>query len=137
MADIAVTAAKVGRAFPGNDEVHTGILSETVTAGQIVYQTSSGTFGVADADVTGRQQARGVALRGGGAGQAVPILKRGFVEGFDVTSLNADVRLFLSDTAGRINDVASTTLTVICGRVFVVNGQKVVYFDFDWLRQWS
>ena len=137
MADIAVTAAQVGRIFPEKDEVHTVILEESVTAGQVLYQTTTGTYGLADADVNARQQARGIALAGGGAGQTVPLLKRGFVEGFAVSGLNADARLYLSDTAGALNDVASSTLSVTCGRVFVVNGKKVVYADFDWLRQWA
>lgn len=136
MADIVVTANNIGRVFPQNDEVYTATLAETVTKGQILYQTTSGTFGIADANDAGKQQARGVALEGGGAGQVVPMLVRGVVEGYTVSALNADVALYLSDTAGALADGAGT-MTVICGRVFVHAGRKLVRFDFDWLRAWS
>lgn len=136
MADIALTAANIARVFPQADEVFTVTLGETVTKGQILYQLSTGLFGVADANAAGKQQARGVALEGGGAGQAIPMLKRGVVEGFTVSGLDADVPVYLSDTAGALGDGVGT-MTVICGRVFVHAGRKLVHFDFDWLRAWS
>lgn len=136
MADIALTAAQVARVFPQNDEVYTVTLAETVTKGQVLYQTTAGTFGVADANVAGRQQARGIALEGGGAGQVVPMLVRGVAAGYAVSGLNADVQVFLSDTAGALAD-GGGTLTVACGRVFVHAGTKLIRFDFDWLRAWA
>lgn len=136
MADITLTAANIARVFPRADEVFTVTLAETVTKGQILYQLSTGLFGVADANASGKQQARGVALEGGGAGQAVLILKRGVVAGFNVSGLDADVPVYLSDTAGALAD-GNGTMTVICGRVFVNAGSKLIHFDFDWLRAWS
>lgn len=137
MAIVGVTAEQVGRVFPTEDEVFTVIADESVTAGQVLYQTAGGRFGLADANAAGRGQARGVALNAAGAGQPVLLLKRGAVEGFDVSALNADVPVYLSDTAGAVDDTASSTLAVILGRVLVVNGRKVVHFDCDWLRTWS
>ena len=63
MADLTVTAAKVGLVDPHQAEVLTGIAAAAITKGQVVYQTTSGTIGVADANVANKQQARGVALR--------------------------------------------------------------------------
>jgi hypothetical protein len=134
--DIALTAANIARVFPQADEVFTVTLTETVTKGQILYQLTTGLFGVADANASGKQQARGVALEGGGAGQAIPMLKRGVVEGFTVSGLDGDVPVYLSDTAGALGDDVGT-MTVVCGRVFVHAGRKLVHFDFDWLRAWS
>jgi len=137
MAVIVVTADRVGESFPQNAETFSVKLAETVTRGQLLYQTTTGTFGVADANVAGREQARGVALEGGGAGQTIRMLKRGVVSGFTVAALNCDVPVYLSDTAGAL-DTANGTLTVIVGRVFGhTDGTKLVHFDFDWLRTWA
>lgn len=137
MADIVVTADKVGEAFPHATEVFSVKLAEAVTRGQILYQTATGAFGIADANDAGKEQARGVALEGGGAGQVIRMLKRGVVEGFTVSGLNCDAPLYLSNTAGALADGAGA-MTVICGRVYGhTDGTKLIHFDFDWLRAWS
>ena len=137
MTDLTVTAAKVGRVFPQNDEVISVKLYETVTAGQAAYQTTAGLFGLCDTNAAGLQQFRGVFLQGGGAGQTVPMLKRGCVEGLGVSSLNGDAVIYASDTAGALADAAGT-LTVVAGRVFVLpNGSKVAYIDAQWAQIWA
>lgn len=135
MADLVVTASKVARAHD-QAEIYNGLAAETITPGQLVYQTSSGTFGVADANVAGKQQARGIALEGAGAGQAFSFIKRGLVAGFTVSQAY-DARLFLSDTAGALADAAGT-LSVPCGRVVALADSaktKLVYADFVWADQ--
>ena len=62
MADITVTAAKVALVFPEQSEVYNVKLAEAVTKGQALYQTTSGTYGLADANAAGKQQFRGIAL---------------------------------------------------------------------------
>lgn len=139
MADITVTAAQVALVFPSKAEIIDGIATETITVGQAVYQLTTRKFGVADANAAGKQQFRGIALNSAGAGQAVSILKKGFVAGFGIGSLNGDVALYLSDTAGALADAAGT-MTVICGRVFGLSDNdltRVLYIDADWLRAWS
>ncbi len=137
MADIALVADRVDVVFPHSSEIIDVKLVEAVTRGQVVYQSTAGTFGVADANAAGKQQARGIALRGGAAGETISILKRGVATGYTVAGLNADVALYLSDTAGALADGAGT-LSVICGRVFALtDAVKVVHFDFDWLRAWA
>lgn len=137
MTAISVTAAQVGRVFPQSDEVISVKLAEAVTAGQTAYQLTAGTFGVADANAAGKQQFRGIFLEAGAAGQVVPMLKCGYVYGYSVSGLNADVPVYLSDTAGSLDDTAGT-MTVIPGRVVALtDGTKVVYIEARWTHVWS
>ena len=137
MTDIVATAAYIGRADPDNDEVLSVVLAETATAGQTAYQTTTGTFGLCDGNGSGKQQFRGIFLQGGAAGQVVPLLKRGFVEGFTVSGLDGDAPLYVSDTAGSLDDGVGT-MTVVCGRVTITpNGTKIAYIDAQWAQIWS
>jgi hypothetical protein len=140
MADIALTAAQIALIYPQWAEVYDVVVTEAVTAGQAIYQLTTGKFGVADANAAGKQQFRGIALKAAGANGAVTLLKRGHCYGFTVSGLNADVPLYLSDTAGALADAAGT-LSVICGRVVAMPNlptlTKVVYIDADWLRIWA
>ena len=134
MADLAVTAAEVGLVDPLKAEVHSGLAAEAITKGQAVYQTSTGTFGVADANVAGKQQVRGVALEDAAAGQAVDLVKRGLVYGFTLTSQNHDTPVYLSDTAGALADAAGT-LAVPCGLVVALADKaktKVLWLECRW-----
>jgi len=139
MADIVVTAAQVAVVNPHDAEIYDFIATEAITAGQAVYQLTTGKVGVADANAAGKQQFRGIALKSVGAGQAVSVLKKGMVAGFTLTSLNRDAVLYLSDTAGALADAAGT-MTVNCGRVFSLSDadlSKVLYVSADWLRTWA
>lgn len=139
MADITCTAAKVAVVNPHNAEIYDFIATEAITAGQAVYQLTTGKVGVADANAAGKEQFRGIALKTVGAGQAVSVLKKGMVEGYTLTSLNRDAAVYLSDTAGSLADTASATKTVNCGRVVSLsdaNLTKVLYIYADWLRTW-
>ncbi len=139
MADITVTAAKVGVVYPDNAEVYDYLAAEAITAGQAVYMlTAAGTVGVADANVANKQQIRGIALNAAGAGQAVSVLKRGQVYGFTLAG-DYDSLAYLSDTAGKLADAAGT-LTVHAGRVVGLpdnSTTKVLYVNADWLREWA
>lgn len=139
MADITVTAAKVGVVYPDNAEIYDFIAAEALTAGQAVYMlTGAGTVGVADANVANKQQIRGIALNAVGAGQAVSVLKRGQVYGFTLAG-DYDSLAYLSDTAGALADAAGT-MTVNAGRVVGLpdnSNTKVLYVDADWLREWA
>jgi hypothetical protein len=140
MADITVTAAQVGLVFPEKAEVYDFIAAATITAGQVVYQDSAGKANLADANGSGTVQARGIALNGGGAGQAISVLKKGHVYGFTVSGVAYDDPVYLSNTAGALADAAGGT-SVICGRVVsLTNGTtltKVLHVEFDWLRTWA
>ena len=139
MADITVTAAQVAACFPDKAEITDMIAAAAITAGQAVYQDTNGKANVADANASGAQQFRGIALQTVGAGQAVDILIRGHVYGFAITGMNADAVAYLSDTAGYL-DTANGTMTVNCGRVTCLadaTPTKVLYICADWLRAWS
>jgi hypothetical protein len=139
MTAIAVTAANVSPAYPQESEILTVKLAEAVTAGQTAYQLTAGTFGLADANASGKQQFRGIFLQAGAAGDYVAMLKRGYLYGFTVSGLNADAVLYLSDTAGALDDAAGT-MTVVCGRVFMLpdaTPTRIVYIDAQWAQIWS
>jgi hypothetical protein len=138
MADVTVTAAQVSPLYPRFAEIYPVVFAETVTAGQILYQTSAGTFGVADANVAGKQQARGIATEGGGAGQGGSMLVRGHCAGFTVSQAY-DAQLFLSDTAGAVADAAGTMSVPIARVVGTTDPSytKTIYFDFSWNVQRS
>lgn len=137
MTDIDYTATQIAEVFPQEREVLSVKLAETVEAGQSAYQTTSGTFGLADANGAGKQQFRGIFMEGGSANQVVRLLKRGAIYGLGVSGLNCDAPLYLSDTAGDLADAAGT-MTVVCGRVLgLTDGTKVAYIDAQWAQVWS
>jgi hypothetical protein len=139
MADITVTAAKVGLVYPEKAEVFDFIAAASITAGQTLYIDSNGKVNIADANGSGTLQFRGIALNAAGAGQAVSVLKKGHAFGFTVTSQSYDAALFLSNTAGSLADAAGAT-SINCGRVVSLPDSsltKVVYIEADWLRTWS
>ena len=139
MTAIAVVAAEVGAVFGIQAEIIDLMAGGTITAGQVVYTAATGKVAIADANATGLEQARGIALKGAVAGQVVPVLKKGGVEGFTVSGMDGDAVAYLSDTAGAL-DTAAGTLTVVCGRVMVLpdgNSTKILYVDFSWASIWA
>lgn len=139
MADIALTSAQVRAINPDEAEFHNAEAGEALTKGDIVYFNTAGKAIKADGSAAGTANARGVAMETVGSGQAVSILKRGLCAGFTVAALNADVQVFISDTAGKLAD-AGGTVAVPAGRVAIMldkDNTKVVYFDFDWLTAYS
>jgi len=139
MADIALTAAQVAACFPDKAEIVDMIAASTITQGQALYQTTAGKAAPADANASGLQQFRGIALNAAGAGYAVSVLVRGHVAGYTVSGMNADALVYLSDNVGMLAD-ANGTMNVQCGRVTCLsdgNLTKVIYIWADWLRAWS
>lgn len=138
MTDIALTAAQIGAVFE-SAEIVDMIAAVAITKGQAVYQTTSGTAGVADANDSGKEQFRGIALEAASIGKVVPVLKRGHCYGFTLTNQSHDDALYLSDTAGVIAD-SNGTMNVKIGRVVAMPDNdltKVVYIEADWVTVWS
>ncbi len=134
MADLVITAAQVGAIFARDAEIINVIAAVAITKGDAIALNTSGQAVLADASTSAANGFRGIALETVGANQAFSMLKRGGLEGFAVSSLNGDVQLFLSDTAGRLADAAGA-VSVQVGRVFVLpdgNATKVVYLEADW-----
>ncbi|GIK42439.1 MAG: hypothetical protein BroJett011_62720 [Chloroflexota bacterium] len=116
MTDLTVTAAQVGVVDPAKAVIKTYIAAAAITAGQAIYQNTSGKADLADANGSGTLQFRGVALKTVGAGDAVDVCEDGEVYGFDLSGLNYDALVYLSNTAGALADGAGGT-SVVCGRV--------------------
>lgn len=139
MTAISIASTGIREVFTTKNDVFDMIATEAITKGQVVYQTSAGKAGIADANAAGKQQARGIALKTVAAGKPCPILRRGYVAGFDLSGLDYDAPVFLSDTAGSL-DTAAGTLSVNCGRVISMNDpdlSKILFVDFDHLRTWA
>jgi len=137
MADIALTAAQIAPVYPHDAEIYPGIAASAITAGQPLYQTTTGTYAPADANAAGLQQAIGVALNAAAAGEPVSVLFRGHVAGFTVAAVNCGTVIYLSDTVGAFADAAGT-LGVPCGRVIALNdGTRVIYFAFSHLAVYA
>ena len=140
MTAITLVADKVRPVNPESAEIIPCVAGATFTRGLAAYIiAATGKAGIADANAAGLQQARGVALTPSADGQSVELLKKGKCAGYDVSALDYDAPVYLSDTAGAF-DTAAGTLSVICGRVVPMSDAdrtKVIYFDFDWLRTWA
>jgi len=139
MADITVTAAEVSLLDPIKAEIGTYIAGVAITKGQAVAFDTSGKVQVADANGS-YKQFRGIALQTVDAGRAVEVVHHGKVSGFTVSSLNGDVLVYLSNTAGKLADAAGST-SVACARVSVLTDAptltKVLQVFTQWEADWS
>ena len=134
MADLALTADEIAIVFPEKAERYQMTLAETVTAGQTLFQNTSGKMELADANAAGEQQTRALALADGGSGEVISVLRRGHVFGFTITQAY-DAPIFQSDTTGALADAAGT-LAVPVGIIDGIDQggtiTKVLYFDARW-----
>jgi len=137
MSAVTCTAAQVAVVFPEQAEIYNVVLAEAVTKGLALYQTTSGTYGIAQADTLAKRQFRGVALEAANAGEGISMLKRGILAGYTLATYEDEV--YLSDTAGAF-DTTPGTLLVKCGRVMSLADPaltEVLYINADWLREWG
>lgn len=77
----------------------------------------------------------GIAIRSVAAGEALTALRRGILDGFDLSGLNYWATIYLSDTDGRISGTAGTKAVTV-GYVAPANAQvlgsspdKLLYLD--------
>lgn len=125
--EIALTADQIAVIDPTKSIIKSYLAGSTVTKGQPVSQATDGTVDPGDASAGGGylyEQNRGIALNGGGAGQAIDVLEQGEIAGFTVSGLNCGDIVYLSDTVGRLSTVAGT-VTVILGRVTALTDKAV------------
>ena len=125
--EIALTAAQVGLVDPIKATVKSYIAGATITKGQVVAMDTDGTIDPADASAGGGylyEQVVGVALNGGGAGQAIDVVSVGEVYGFTVSGMDSGDLVYVSDTAGYLSTVAGT-VTVIVGRISPLTDKSV------------
>lgn len=89
---------------------------EDIVAGEAVrLDTASGKFTGSNATAAGEARVYGIALRTVKAGEPVTALRKGVVDGFNITQAY-DAAVYLNDADGVIGDAAGTVSTVI-GRV--------------------
>lgn len=140
MTDLSIASTGIREVFAEKNDTFRMIAAEAITAGQPVYQTSAGKAGVADANASGKQQVRGIALYDAAAGEAVSVLRRGYIAGYDLSGVSYDGAVYLSDTAGKLADAAGT-MTVNVGRVEAPlcdpDLTKVLFVGGEHLRAWS
>lgn len=137
MAAVTYTAAQIAPVFPEKAVIRSYIATETITKGQPVYILTTGKVGIADANGAGKQQFRGVALNGGGAGQAIDVLQEGECYGFSLSG-NANTFVYLSDAAAYDDGVG--TMTVPVGRVVCLSDKdltKVLRIFVQWEADWA
>lgn len=139
MTAIAIASTGVTEVFADKNDVFQLIAAEAIIAGQPVYQTTAGKAGIADANAAGKQQVRGIALYDCAAGKPCAILRRGYLSGYALSGVAYDGPVFLSDTAGSLDDAAGT-LSVNVGRVEALTDPdltKVLFVDADHIRTWA
>jgi hypothetical protein len=141
VADITRSTGNIRATHPQNSIIFDVLVGETVTEGQLLYLASTGKYGVADTNVAGKQQVRGVALSNGGTGKpGVSMLVKGPVAGYTTNMPAYDAVVYASDTPGEIGTTAGT-MSVAVGRVGTIpdggTPTKVVYFDISWLTTWA
>lgn len=133
MADITCTAAQVAPVFPKEAEIYPFVAAEAITAGAPVYITSAGKVANADANGSGTDTFRGIALETVGAGQAVDILKKGHIYGYTLAGAY-DSLAYVSNTVGALADAAGGTSLPV-GRVVPMSDAdktKVLYVQASW-----
>ena len=96
--------------------------SPTILAGTPVYQEATG-YVAPTSSLTGgsiTRQAKGITLETGGPRQAVSVLRRGHVGGYNLASYSPGQKIYAGDTAGSIVDTPGTT-TVLIGSVVALS----------------
>lgn len=131
------TAAHVNISDPQYAETYPVLLGETASNGHAAAWNNQGRAVLARADQAARQQFRGVLV--GRQGGAMSLVKRGRLGGYDVSALDYDAPVYLSDTPGAF-DTAPGLVSVRVGRVVPASDPqrtKLLYIEADWLRQWT
>lgn len=108
MADITRTKANVSLVYPGfPNKINNGIAAVAIEAGQPLYVTSAGKYGLADANAAAADQFRGIALESVAAGAPISALEEGYLYGYTLGGAH-DAAVYVSDTVGELADAAGT-----------------------------
>jgi hypothetical protein len=90
---------------------------EAITAGMVVrLDTSTGKFTKANATLAAEKRAYGIATETVVAGQALTAIRKGIMDGYDLSGLAYDANVYMSDTDGMLADAAGT-IEALAGRV--------------------
>jgi hypothetical protein len=133
MTVITRTKAQVSPVFQQQAEILDIIASVAVEAGEAVTIGTDGQLDLAIGNTGGNAAScRGIALQDGAIGDVVPVLKRGGLEGFAVSALDADAPVFVSATAGELDDSAAAVSKQVGVVYQLTNGDKIIYIDVPW-----
>jgi len=139
MADLALYSGATAHAiWPEKAKIKPVKAAETVANGQAAYLASTGKYGLADANASGKHQFRGIFLEAAGSGQGTSLLERGTIGGYDVSAMAYDALVYLSNTAGALSDSAGGA-TIVCGRVVPMSDDdltKVIEIDVTFVADW-
>lgn len=119
MADLTVTATKVGVPFPHDARIRSQIAGAALNGGVCVYVDSSGKAQLSSGTTAAKATFKGIAIPrmntgyAAGSGQAVEIVEEGEVEGFDLSGLAYGALVYVSDTDGALADAAGTHSAVV------------------------
>lgn len=92
-------------------------LGESLAVGDAVrLDTSTGKWTGANGSSTTENRIYGILVSKDGAGAVGTALRKGVIDGFDLSSLNYDAAVYLSDTDKKLADAAGTVSTIV-GRV--------------------
>jgi hypothetical protein len=119
-----VTANKINVGTASPTVQHTLPAAVAITAGQGVFVNSAGKFALASGATVGARGFFGVATRTCAAGEACTALRRGIMDGWDLSALAHDAPVFVSNTDGAL-DSAAGTLSIQIGRVLPVWGEAL------------
>jgi len=116
MADLALVTAGKLRVVRGGIQF-TGVAAEAISIGNVVrLDTSTGKITKSKAASAAEARSLGIALRTSQAGEPVTVLREGILDGFDLSGMDYDAAVYLSDTDGAMANVVGT-VSVSCGRV--------------------
>lgn len=92
--------------------------AESVNVGQVVrIDTSTGKWTKANGTTAAEARVWGVLVSKDAAGAVGTAIRKGVVDGFELSSLAYDLAIYMSDTDGGLADDAASTVDVIVGRV--------------------
>jgi hypothetical protein len=124
MAELALVTADTLR-IVRSDEQQTGVANVAITAGQLIREdATTGKWVLADADTAADIGKSYMATRSAAAGTALTGLKKGEVDGFDLTDYDFGDPMYMGNTAGAISDAAGTTSKVV-GQVVAGHSQRL------------
>ena len=95
----------------------TKVAAEAIGAGQAVrIDTANGKFTKSNATSAAEARTYGIAVKTVAAGEPVTAIRKGVLDGVDISALAYDADVHLSNTDGALADAAGTTARIV-GRV--------------------
>jgi hypothetical protein len=118
MSDLTLVTANTVRIVGIPKEQYTIPGTESISAGQAVrLDTTNGKLTKSKATTTAEARTFGIASRTPEAtGLGVTIIRHGILDGFDLSALDYDAPVYLSDTDGALSSTAGTVERIV-GRV--------------------